>query len=129
MDTKQINEILDNYNKLIILADDKIGIMGEADIQYSTLKGIEEIDFVGDEVWVKCDDSYRGCADSHYFSFPISFLSTPDDELKETVIRTKELRIEAEKRAKDDAEQKRKEAQERAEFERYNELKVKFESK
>ena len=66
MNLEQINELIINYNKLIDLAKSKIKVIEGIDSQYNTARGIEEISFDIDAktVYVKCDDSCRGCYDS-----------------------------------------------------------------
>jgi len=123
MNLEQINEIIANYDKLYALAESKIEVIEKLDSQYNTARGIEEISFDGDVVWVKCDDSCKGCYDSLSFTFPIAWLSKTDAELEELVVIQRELKSEKERKAK---EKEKKEAEQR-ELEQYQRLKAKFE--
>lgn len=127
MKLEEINEIVSNYYKLVVLAKEKIKIIEEFDSQYCTARGIEEISFESDYVNVKCDNSCRGCYDTLYFSFPISFLTKNEDELKNIVIYDKELRLEKERKAKEESKLKEKQDAEQRDLEQYKRLKEKFE--
>ncbi len=127
MNSDQINETISNYDKLIALAKDKIKILEKADTKYSTLRGIETITFEDDKVWVKCDDSCRGSYDSHYFDFPISFLSLSDTELTNEVTLAKELKLENDRKIVEEKKIKNAEIQEEKDLILYNKLKAKFE--
>lgn len=102
MNIEQINEIIANYDKLCALAKSKIEVIEKFDSQYNTARGIEEITFYGDVVWVKRDDSCRGCYNSSLFTFPIAWLSKTDAELEDIVVIQRELK------QKKNAKQKRK---------------------
>jgi hypothetical protein len=126
---EQIKEVISNYGKLIELAESKIKIMEEIDNKYNTAKGIERVNFYGDsDVSVSCDDSCMGCYDSLSFSFPLSYLSLRDDELKVVVEQDKAKRIEQEKQKKEQKQIKEQEDKEQRELEQYKKLKDKFEN-
>lgn len=127
MNLEQINEIIANYDKLYALAKYKIEVIEKFDSQYNTARGIEEISFDGDVVWVKCDDSCRGCYDSLSFTFPIAWLSKTDAELEEFVVIQRELKAEKERKAKEEKQLKEKKEAEQRELEQYKRLKAKFE--
>jgi len=124
---EQIDAVIENYGRLIALVKEKIKVIHKFDSQYNTNHGIEEIVFEDDSVYVRYDDTCRGCYDSSSFSFPLSYLTVQDDELKDIVIAAKELRIEQEKRAKEERQQKDKEDSEKRDREQYKRLKKKFE--
>ena len=86
----QINEVITNYNKLILLAEAKINILSEVDDKYDTARGIEEITFKSDKVHVRCDDSVGGFDDSISFSFPMSYLALNDNDLQIVVMVAKQ---------------------------------------
>jgi hypothetical protein len=125
---EQIKEVINNYDKLIALAETKIKIMEEIDNKYNTARGIESIDFYSDsDVSVSCDDSCRGCYDSLSFSFPLIYLSLSDDELKSVVEQNKVKRIEEERLKKEQKELKEQNEKEQRDLEQYKKLKEKFE--
>lgn len=131
MNLEQINELIINYNKLIDLAKSKIKVIEGIDSQYNTARGIEEISFDIDTktVYVKCDDSCRGCYDSLSFEFPIEWLSKTDLELWEIVKSAMESR---KAKARLDAEEKKNKEKieaEQRELEQYKRLREKFENK
>lgn len=127
MNLEQINNIIRDYDKLVALAKSKIEVIERLDYQYNTARGIEEISFDGDVVWVKCDDSCRGCYDSLSFTFPIAWLSKTDDELNELVVTARELKAKKERKAKEEKQLKEKKEAEQRELEQYQRLKAKFE--
>lgn len=127
MNLEKINSIISDYNELFALAKSKIKVIEKLDNQYNTARGIEEISFDGDVVWVKCDISYRGCYDSLWFTFPIAWLSKTDAELEELVVIARELKAEKERKAKEEKELKENKEKEQREFEQYQKLKEKFE--
>ncbi len=127
MNLEQINEIITNYDKLYALAKSKIKVIEKLDSQYNTARGIEEISFDGDSVWVMCDDSCMGCCDSLSFTFPIVWLSKTDAELEELVVIARELKMEKERKAKKEKKLKEKKEAEQRELEQYQRLKAKFE--
>ncbi len=125
---EQIKEVISNYDKLIALVKTKIKIMEEIDNKYNTARGIESVDFYSDsDVSVSCDDSCRGCYDSLSFSFPLSYLSLSDDELKAVVEQDKAKRVEEERLKKEEKELKELKDKEQRELEQYKKLKQKFE--
>jgi len=125
---EQIKEVISNYDKLIALAKTKIKIMEEIDDKYNTARGIESIEFYNDnDVSVSCDDTCRGCYDSLSFSFPLSYLSLNDDELKIAVAEGKSKRDEEERLKKEEKELKEQKDKEQRELEQYKKLKQKFE--
>lgn len=128
MNLKQIKEIITNYDKLYALAESKIKVIEKLDSQYNTARGVEEISFDGDVVWVKCDDSCRGYYSSLSFTFPIDWLSKTDAELEELVVIARELKLEKERKAKEEKQLKEKKEAEKRELEQYQKLKAKFES-
>ncbi|MFW6246822.1 MAG: hypothetical protein ACOC22_01455 [bacterium] len=92
------------------------------------MNGVENINIYNDEVSVECDNTCMGCPDTHYFSFPVFFLSMTDEELEKAVVvekerREEEERMEALRKLQD--ELRKKEEQERLQYER---LKKKFEN-
>ena len=126
---EEIKEVINNYDKLIVLAKAKIKIMKEIDSNYNTAKGIEEISFDDEIVYVQCDNSCRGCYDSMDFSFPLNYLSLNDDELKKSVEQEKTNRLAEEAAEKERKKLKEEQDKEKREFEQYQKLKEKFEFK
>jgi len=129
MTKEEIELVIINYDKLIKLAKEKINVIQELDNKYNTARGIEEISFEGNMVYVKCDDSCRGCYDSLYFNFPIDYLSIDNQELQKIVINAKELEIESKRIAEEEKQLKEKQATALRELEQYRKLKAKFEYK
>lgn len=124
---EQIKEIISNYDKLIELAKNKISIMEDIDDKYNTARGIETINFYGEnDVSVSCDDSCMGCYDTLGFSFPLSYLALSDDELKEVVLKAKQEREKAELIKEEQQKEKEKQEKEKRELALYNSLKQKF---
>ena len=102
--------------------------MEELDNQFNTARGIEDISFDEEgSVYVRCDDSCRGCYDSTSFSFPLNYLSLNDDELKSVIEQAKAKRIEEERVKKEQKELKEQQDKEKRELEQYKKLKEKFE--
>lgn len=127
MNLEQINEIISNYDKLVVLAKEKIKFLESLDSQYRTARGIESISFENEYVEVKCDDSCRGCYDTYYFSFPILFLSKSNEELEQIIIDLREVKEERERRQKEAEKRKQEDAKEKSDFTLYQKLKEKFE--
>jgi len=125
MKIDQINNIINDYDKLVDLTVLKIKVIEKLDNHYYTGRRIEDVSFYSDSVSVRCDDSAMGCYDSLSFSFPIIWLTKTDSELEELVTTEKELRI----KAKEELHLKQKEEQEQRELERYLKLKEKYEQK
>lgn len=119
MNLEKINEIINNYNKLQSLVETKIEFIKKLNSQYSTKKGIEEISFDEENVLVKCDDSCRGCYSYFLFTFPIIWLSKPDDELEKLVVTQKELKEEEERKIKEEKQLKEKELAKQKELEQH----------
>lgn len=125
---EQIKEVINNYDKLIQLVYTKIDIMKKIDYKYNTARGIECINFYGDNsVSVICDDTCMGSYDTFSFSFPLDYLSLSDDKLKEVIEQDKVKRIEEERLKKLENELKRQKDKEQQELELYKKLKQKFE--
>lgn len=55
MELEEIKNTIEKYNKLWELAESKIKILAAINRHYSTSRGIEEISFGDDEVFVVCD--------------------------------------------------------------------------
>ncbi len=127
MKIEQINETLANYAKLIELAESVILTIDTLDKIYDTGRGIETISFEDDRVIVTCDDTCCGDRSSFNVYFPIKFLTMNEDELKQTIINDKELRLEREQKIKEEKHLKEKKRNEELEFLRYQQLKEKFE--
>lgn len=129
MTLQQIENIIAQYNSLVELTNNKINILEQHDREkYNTARGIEEMSFDKDCVWVKCDDSCRGCYDSLSFSFPTKWLALDDQELEKVVIMERELRIAKEFEAEKQKVSKEEQETRRKEFEQYQLLKQKFEN-
>lgn len=127
MNIQQIKEIISNYNKLHELAKSKINVIGNLDRLYSTARGIEQISFDDETVYVVCDDSCMGDHDHYYFNFPVDWLSKTDEELVEIVTASREARLQAERKVKEDRELQRKKEVEQQELEQLRKLKQKYE--
>lgn len=127
MTLEQIKQTISNYDELINLATDKIKLMGSLDSIYDTARGIEEISFDGDDiVHVRYDTTCYGCYDCDCFSFPLSYLSLDDSELKVAIEQDKIKRIENEQLIKDENEFKERIDKEKRELKLYKQLKEKF---
>lgn len=129
MNLEQINDVINNYDKLVELVHEKIKILEESDNKYNTAKGIESTSFGDGVVYVTCDDTCMGCYDYFSFSFPLNFLTLSDDDLKKVVEQEKKDRIEKERVEKEKKKQKEKIESEQRELEQYQKLKAKFELK
>lgn len=127
MNLERINEIVDNYYELYDLAKAKIDVLEKIDDYYYTARGVEEISFDSDLVYVKCDDTCMGCYDSLSFTFPIIWLSKTNTELEELVIIDRNLRLEIARKAKELKISNEKKEKEKRDFEQYQKLKEKFE--
>lgn len=114
MKLEQIKEIINQYEELNKLARQKIAIMEEHDYDvYNTAKGIEEISFEDEIVYVRCDDSCMGCYDFLSFSFPLSLLALNDEELAVEIKRREEER--EQKKKEEEENNKRREIEKRKE--------------
>jgi len=129
MKAQEIQEIITNYNALEQHTEKVIEKLGKLDSNmYGTARGIEEINFYETEVSVQCDNSWRGCPDTHYFDFPISFLSMSDEELEKAVIAERERREEEERLKKERIREESRLKHEQQEKLQYERLKKKFEN-
>lgn len=125
-----IRQVIDLYEGLLYQAKSQITILEKLDYEkYNTCRGIEEITFDGDLVNVKCDDSCRGCYDTHYFDFPLSWLDKSEEELSVIIKEAREKEEEAKRKAQEEKKAKEEKEREQREMETYLRLKEKFESK
>lgn len=93
MNIEQINKIISDYEALNDLVKSKVAVLEKLDRdEYDTARGIETIEFEGDSVYVRCDDSSWGSQDYTSFKFPIIWLTQPDEAMVEQVTIEKELR-------------------------------------
>ncbi len=127
MNIEQIKEVISNYEKLYDLATQKIEVISKLDPEYDTRRRIENISFYDDSVSVCCDDTFRGCTDTHSFSFPTIWLSKTDLELQELVVNERKLREEKSRKLKEQLELEKKTRKLEQELKEYNRLKSKFE--
>jgi len=125
---EQINEVIKNYNDLQALVEEKVAILEIIDNKYNTAKGIEEIKFEDDNVYVTCDNTCMGCYDSLSFSFPLVYLTLSDEKLKEVAKADMLNRIEKQRIENEQKDLKEKQKTEEYEKEQYLKLKAKFES-
>ena len=128
MEKNEIQEIISNYSKLKELTRSKIEVIQKYDSEFSTLRGIENIRYYDELVGVACDNTCRGCYDSHYFTFPVEWLTIQDSDLEKVVTDNKKLRMEAELNKKLERQKKIEEEKEKKEREEYEKLKKKFEN-
>lgn len=128
MNLEKIKSIIQDYDELDDLARERIKVLEGLDSKYSTRRGIEDISFDGDKVYVTCDDTCRGCYDSHSFDFPVEWLCKSDDELAHLIITEREIRKEKERLAAEEEMKRHKEAKDKKELQMYNLLKKKFEN-
>jgi len=129
MKAQEIQETIKRYDALYAHAEKVIGKLCLLDSKmYNIARGIEEITFDEEYVGVECDDSCCGDRDTHYFEFPISFLSMSDEELAKAVVTEKERRIEQERIRAEKVEMERKLKIEQQEKLQYERLKKKFEN-
>jgi len=129
MKIQEIQEIVEKYNELQEHSETVIAKLTKLDSkEYDISRGIEEISIDLNFVYVTCDNTYRGCVDTIYFKFPISYLSMDDDELKNTVIEMKERREEKKRIEKEIAEKEERIKREERERQQYESLKKKFEN-
>jgi hypothetical protein len=130
MKAEKVQQIIADYNALedhTLRVIDKLGILDSK--MYGTARGINNISYDEKEVGVECDNSYCGDNDTHYFYFPISFLSMPDEELEQAVLVEKQKREEEERLKKQQIEKELRAKQEQQERLQYERLKKKFETK
>lgn len=93
MNIEQIKEIVSNYKSLIELIEEKIVVIECADSKgYYAGRHIDSIKFVDDFIEVTSYDNFANELYSHYFAFPIEWLTKSDSELKEIVTQQKEER-------------------------------------
>jgi hypothetical protein len=128
MNLQQIQNTINDYDKLIDLAKSKIKVIENLDDKYTAARGIEEISFEEDIVSVRCDDTVCGCYESYNFSFPLEWLSKTDDELKELVVKEREIRLEKQRKAEEEKQKQDAEKYEELEKEQYLRLKAKYEN-
>ena len=128
MQLEEINKIIDNYKKLYDLAVAKIEVIEKLDTEYHTARGIEDIDFNNDSVWVKCDDSCMGYYDSLSFVFPTEWLTKTDLELETIVVKARKDRERLALKKQREEKKLKEKKREQEEFERYQKLKAKFEN-
>lgn len=123
MNIEEINDVIKKYNILYEYAENTIQIMGILDEKYKTSKGIEQITFDEDTVNVVCDDTCRGCYDTFSFSFPIIWLTLNNEQLKSVITTLRE--IENDKKAHE--EELKKQQEQKKEYEKFLELRDKYE--
>lgn len=128
MNIEQINDIVSKYNDLYELAYNKIELVSKIDSFYSINRGIERLSFEDKSIYVEYDDTCMGCYSTDSFYFPIEWLTLSDDELKQTVLKAKEERLEKERLAKEEKERKERLAKEEKERKDYLRLKNKYEN-
>jgi len=86
-------KILSDYESLDDLVRSKVAVLEKLDRdEYGTSKGITNIFFAGNHVYVQCDDSSWGRQDYTSFKFPIIWLTQPDEAMVEQVTIEKDLR-------------------------------------
>lgn len=127
MNIEQINKILSDYEELISLVKSKVSVLEPLDNEYLTYEGILDIsirNYIFPLITVKCDIGYY---EFTTFSFPLDWLTIPDDELEEMVKTDKENRIKKETEELERREQEKQKKEEQREFEKYLALKAKFE--
>jgi len=129
MELTKINQIIKDYHTLEERVVEVFSKMCEIDAEYSMYRGIENIYLERDVVDITCDNSWSGCVDYEYYSFPIEWLSFTNEILVEN-IEAHRVKREEDKHKKDE-EKKEKELLEREEMEyqKYLKLKEKFEQK
>lgn len=131
MEQSEIKRIVSEYDNLYLLAEEVCEKLNKLDGDvYNTGRYIDDISFVVDEekVCVSCDNSYRGCDDDTFFSFPMSFLSMTDEELEKGVLVEKQRREEEEKIRREKEQEEQRLDHERRERLQYERLKKKFEN-
>lgn len=128
MNIEQIKEIASNYKNLIELVEEKIVVIECADSKgYYAGRHIDSIKFVDNFVEVTSYDNFANERDSHYFTFPIEWLTKTDSELKEIVVQQKEEREKEEQEIEKQNQEYYAKKTEQKEFEQYQLLKAKFE--
>jgi len=124
---EEITKRIQNYKELTDLVKSKVKVMERCNFEeYNTRRGIESMSFDNDVVEVTCDDTFRGCYDTTYFEFPISWLSKTDAELEEIITMASELKKEKEREKKEQLKRAEEEKTRQKELELYKQLKAKF---
>jgi hypothetical protein len=130
MNLERINKIAEEYKELESLCEDVFHKLCELDSkEYSSHRYVDKISIEMDSVDIVCDDSWGGCTDYAYYSFPLEWISFDGDKLAEVVEAKK---IEREERKRKLEEKKREEERlekEEREYQKYLSLKKKFENK
>lgn len=120
MNSKEARKIIKDYENLYDLIEGKFSLICETDNHYKYARGIEEIEFHEDKIFIICDNSFSGVCDFVYNEIPFDLVFLDDDTLKETVLRLKKEREEANERKEKEKlveEEKAKEAKQRAMYE------------
>ena len=125
MTQAEIQKTITDYDTLIDLVNALAKKLQDIDYaKYNNARGITDIEFGGDIVYVTCDDTCMGCSDYLSFSFPLEFLWLDDTTVEARVIADKIRRAELAHQKKEIANLERR-SHELAEYIR---LKAKFES-
>jgi hypothetical protein len=130
MNIRTINQIVENYKKLESLCEDVFHKLCELDSSvYSLHGGIEQIYIEETSIDITCDDSWGGCTDYAYYSFPLEWISFDGDKLVEVVEAKKIEREELKRKLEEEKKEKEKLEREEKEYQKYLSLKKKFENK
>lgn len=127
MELNEINKIIADYDNLIRTVESKVVVLEKLDSIYHTARGIDEVYFENDRVYVHCDNSFRGFTDTLYFDFPIQWLTKTDDELKQLVIDERDAREKKEREIKERKLLEENKRKEQSDYDLYLKLKHKYE--
>lgn len=127
---ESVRQVIALYLRILEQAKSQITILEKLDYEkYSTFRGIEEITFNDGLVNVKCDDTCRGCYDTHYFDFPLEWMDKSEEELSIILKEAREKEEETKRKAQEEKKAKEEKEREQREMETYLRLKEKFETK
>jgi hypothetical protein len=129
MKLAKINQIIEDYHKLEERVEEVFSKICEIDKEYSIHRGIEKIYLERENVDITCDNSWGGCVDYEYYSFPIVWLSFDNDMLVEVVEAKKIEREELKRKKEEEKTEKERLEREEREYQKYLSLKNKFENK
>ena len=129
MNLEKINQTVENYKKLESRCEDVFHKLCELDSkEYSSHRYIDKISIEMDSVGIVCDNSWGGCTDYTYYSFPIEWLTFDDVELEKVVEAKKIEREELKRKLEEEKKEKERLEREETEYQKYLSLKKKFET-
>jgi hypothetical protein len=129
MNLERINQIVEDYQKLEERIKETFSKLCNIDNKtYHSHRGITQIFIEETSIDITCDDSWGGCTDYAYYSFPIEWLTLDDVELENVVEAKKIEREELKRKLEEEKKEKEKLEREEREYQKYLSLKKKFEN-